>query len=148
MPTANLVNRLAVTLGGESLRVDRETVTVSATNKIDRTRNCAGATSPTPVTLFQASTDGAPVHLTIVVDPDALQATAKPVEVEITVGTTVLVFKMDRASMLQLPGIVAGEGAFGGSAAAGSISLIRARNLPGTTAGTDDVRVRCLALLA
>lgn len=148
MPTANLINRLAVTLGSESLRIDRETVSTSATNKIDRNRNCVGATSPTPVTLFQSSTDGTPVHLTIIVDPDNLQATAKAVEIEITVGSTVVVFKMDRSSCLQLPGITAGEGAFGGSAAAGSISLIRARNLPGTTAGTDDVRVRCLALLA
>lgn len=148
MPTGTFIIRQSVQMGGDLVRFDGENVTADVNRHITRVVKCAGAANPTAHTLYNRSTDGSASHIAVFVDPEKKQATAKSVEVEITVGSTLLVFKLDRSGALAFSGVVAGEGAFGGGAAAGTIDLIRVRNIPGTTVTTDDLEVRCTALFA
>lgn len=155
MATFNGTFNGGVNIGGESLRFDIERALTGVSAKVDRIVNVAGATSPTAVTLHShAECEGlTPTYckgIIILVDPNSLQATAKNVDIVITVtdhsaASKKLAFTVNRNFPLMLCSAQADDD-YQAAGLTGFISTITARNIPGTTPTTDDVQVRCILL--
>jgi hypothetical protein len=141
---------LSAAIGGETVRFDGDhTQTLTNGTKHDK-MEVVPENATAIKTLYDATTDLAIwSKLAVFVDPDDAESAVRDVAIEVRVGTTVLAFTINRESPLIFSKQAAAI-AFTGSATAlaSTINRIRAENnnAVGTPAGTNDVKVRCVAL--
>lgn len=141
----------ALEAGGETLRVEGDhthTLTVGVT--WSNTKILADADAGGDVVLYDATASGNPAtwdKLAVFIDPDDDDSSALAILVEVRVGTTLLVFTVDRTAPLIFASQAADTAIPGSGAATSTINRIRAANNNADPGGglNNDVKVRVVA---
>lgn len=149
MATIRRTGADTITLGSETKRAEHDQSLSIGSRVHDVMAFLAENNATGTVTLWDASTSAVATfgYLGIFVDPDlvATAATAKPMEIEIQVNTTVLVFNVYRHQPLKF-GVQAAGTVLGTTSS--TINRVRARNSNPADANKNDLYVRCLAISA
>lgn len=144
MATLNLEVAASIVQGGETVAPDiLRAITVGDTSFDSGNVNVPGATSAASYTTLWATTSASPGTAgtatftggILLVDPDGLQTNERFVDIQITVNSVTHVERISTKWGVKLFSLSAG-------AAANTISKIEFTNVAGTTAGTDDVKIR------